>query len=111
MVNIGGIPYRVIGVLKSKGSSALLRADNVIITTYNNVRRLGNTSPSYTIGVMTTDVQLLEGAVNEATLVFRGIRRLTPGDDENFVLEKAISSPRLSLACWEVYRELQVLSG
>lgn len=89
MINIGGIPYRVIGVLKSKGSSALLRADNVIITTYNNVRRLGNTSPSYTIGVMTTDVLLLEGAVNEATLVFRGIRRLTPGDDENFVMEKS----------------------
>lgn len=89
IVSIGGIPYRVIGVLKSKGSSALLRADNVIITTYNNVRRLGNTSPSYTLGVMTSDIQLLEGAVNHATMVFRGIRRLTPGDDENFVIEKS----------------------
>ena len=89
IVSVAGIPYRVIGVLKSKGSSALLRADNVVITTYNNVRRMQNVSPSYTIGVMTTDVQLLEGAVSEATPVFRGIRRLEPGDDENFVIEKS----------------------
>lgn len=89
MINIAGIPYRVIGTLKSKGSSALLRADNVIIVTYNNVRRMGNISPSYTIGVMTNDVQFLDGAVNEATSVFRGIRKLTPIEEENFVIEKS----------------------
>jgi len=89
VINVAGVPYRVIGVLKSKGSSALMRADNVIITSYNNVRRMGNSSPSFTIGVMANDVQLLDGAVSEATSVFRGIRRLTPGEDENFVAEKS----------------------
>lgn len=89
IVNVGGIPYRVIGLLKSKGSSALLRADNVVITTYNNVRRLDNVSPSFLIGVMASDVQLLPGAVDEATGTFRGIRKLTPRDDENFVVEKS----------------------
>ena len=89
IVNIGGIPYRAIGVLKSKGSSALLRADNVIITTYNNVRRMSNISPSFTIGVIANDVQQLQGAIDEATSVFRGIRRLTPIEDENFVIEKS----------------------
>jgi putative ABC transport system permease protein len=89
VINVAGVPYRVIGVLKSKGSSALLRADNVIITSYNNVRRMGNSSPSFTLGIMANDVQLLNGAVSEATAVFRGIRRLTPGEDENFVAEKS----------------------
>lgn len=89
IINVAGVPYRVIGVLKPKGSSALMRADNVIITSYNNVRRMGNSSPSFTIGVMADDVQLLNGAVAEATSVFRGIRRLTPGEDENFVTEKS----------------------
>lgn len=89
IVSVGGIPYRVIGVLKEKGSSALLRADNVIITTYNNVRRMGDASNSFVIGVMANDVQFLDGAVSEATSVFRGIRRLTPGEDENFVSEKS----------------------
>ncbi|HRI22846.1 MAG TPA: ABC transporter permease, partial [Panacibacter sp.] len=56
IISIGGIPYRVIGILKSKGSSALLRADNIVITTYNNVRRMSNVSPSFLIGVMASDV-------------------------------------------------------
>lgn len=89
IINVAGIPYRVIGVLKSKGSSALLRADNVIIVTYNNVRRMGNISPSYTLGVMANDVQFLDGAINEATSIFRGIRKLTPIEEENFVIEKS----------------------
>jgi len=89
IVNVGGIPYRVIGVLKSKGSSALLRADNVVITTYNNVRRMSNISPSFTIGVMANDVQHLDATIDEATSVFRGIRKLTPIEDENFVIEKS----------------------
>ncbi len=89
IINISGMPYRVIGVLKSKGSSALLRADNVVITTYNNVRRLSNVSSSFLIGVMANDLQLLPGAIDEATSVFRGIRKLTPRDDENFVVEKS----------------------
>jgi putative ABC transport system permease protein len=89
IISIGGIPYRVIGVLKSKGSSPLLRADNVVLTTYNNVRRMGNSSPSFVIGVKADDLQFVNGAVNESTSVFRGIRRLTPGEDENFIIEKS----------------------
>ena len=89
IINIGGIPYRAIGVLKSKGSSALLRADNVVITSYNNVRTMSNVSPSFVIGVKANDLQLLPAAVDEATSVFRGIRKLTPRDDENFVIEKS----------------------
>lgn len=89
IVNVGGRPYRVIGVLKPKGSSAMLRMDNVVITTYNNVRRIGNSSPSFTIGVMATDVQLLSGTINEATAEFRAIRKLHPTEDDNFVIEKS----------------------
>ncbi len=89
IVNAGGLPYRVIGVLKPKGSSAMLRMDNVVVTTYNNVRRIGNSSPSFTIGVLAPDVQLLDGAVNESTAEFRAIRKLHPTEDENFVIEKS----------------------
>jgi len=89
IVTVGGIPYRVIGVLKSKGSSAMLRADNVVITTYNNVRRLQDASNSFTIGVMANDVQLLNGAVNESTADFRAIRKLAPTEADNFVIDKS----------------------
>jgi putative ABC transport system permease protein len=88
-INVGGTPYRVIGVLKAKGSSALLRADNVIITSYNNVRRTGFGGNSFIIGVVADDVSQLDGAVNEATAVFRNVRKLLPTDDDNFVIEKS----------------------
>ncbi len=89
MIDVGGTPYLVIAVLKSKGSSAMLRADNVIITSYNNVRRTGFGSNSFVIGVLAKDISQIDGAVNEATAVFRNVRKLTPTDDDNFVIEKS----------------------
>ncbi|HYK46607.1 MAG TPA: ABC transporter permease [Parafilimonas sp.] len=88
-ITIGSKPYRVIAVLKSKGSSALLRADNVVITSYNNVRRTGFGSNSFTIGVLANDISQLDGAVNEATATFRTVRKLLPSDEDNFVIEKS----------------------
>jgi putative ABC transport system permease protein len=89
VVRVGGVPYLVAGVLKAKGSSALLRADNVIITTYNNVRKMDNGSNSFSIGILTDDVQQLDGAVNESTALFRAIRKLTPTEEDNFVIDKS----------------------
>ncbi len=88
-VNVGARPYRVIGVLKSKGSSAMLRADNVVITSYNNVRSTGMGGNSFLIGVLVNDISQVDGAVNEATSVFRNIRKLLPTDEDNFVTEKS----------------------
>src|SRR6478735_5064685 len=88
-VNVGGTPYRVIAVLKSKGSSAFLRADNVVITSYNNVRRTGYGNNSFVIGILTNDVSQMDASVNEATAVFRNVRKLSPVDDDNFVIEKS----------------------
>ncbi|WP_153797365.1 ABC transporter permease [Foetidibacter luteolus] len=89
VIVVGAMPYRVVGVLKSKGSSALMRADNVIITSYNNVRRMQNAAPSFTLGVLAGDVQQIDAAVAEATARFRAIRKLHPTEDDNFVVEKS----------------------
>ena len=88
-INVGGTPYRVIAVLKSKGSSALLRADNIIITSYNAVRRTGLSGNSFTIGILASDISQIDGATNEATSAFRNVRKLTPTDADNFVIEKS----------------------
>lgn len=89
IVRIGGLPYRVIGLLKSKGSSAMLRQDDVVVTTYNNVRNFQNASRSYMVGVMVSNVNELEPASGVATSVFRSVRRLKPLDEDNFVIEKS----------------------
>jgi len=89
IIIVGAMPYRVIGVLKSKGSSAMMRADNVVITSYNNVRRQANVAPSFYLGVIVDNIQQVDGAVNEATARFRAIRKLHPTEDDNFIIEKS----------------------
>ena len=89
VVRIGTAPYVVIGVLKAKGSSSLMRADNVIVTTYNSVRTLANAANSYTLGVSANNIQQVNAAVGEATSYFRSIRRLQPTEEDNFAIEKS----------------------
>jgi putative ABC transport system permease protein len=89
IVRVGSVPYRVIGLLKEKGSSAMLRQDDVVVTSFTNLRRFANGSPSYMIGVMVQNVNELNVADGEATSVFRNVRKLQPVDDDNFVLEKS----------------------
>ena len=89
IIRVEGMPYRVIGLLKSKGSSAMLRQDDIVVTSYNNVRRLQNSAKSYYIGIMVDNVEQLDPAVGESTGVFRGVRKLGPTDADNFVIEKS----------------------
>jgi putative ABC transport system permease protein len=89
IIRVGSVPYRVIGLLKSKGASAFLRQDDVIITSYNNARRMQNAATSYLIGIKVDNVSQLETAIGEVTAVFRSVRKLTPTDDDNFVIEKS----------------------
>ncbi len=82
-------PYRVIGLLKSKGSSAMLRQDDIAITSIKNVRQYENASPSYSIGVMVNNVAELEPAIGETTEQMRKARRLIPSESDNFVIDKS----------------------
>ncbi len=107
-INVGGKPYRVIGVLKSKGSSAFLRADNVIITSYNNVRSTGYGSNSFLLGILANDISQVDGAVNEATGVFRTVRKLLPTDDDNFIIEK---SDKLATTFISLLSSIQAAAG
>ncbi|GEO09060.1 ABC transporter permease [Segetibacter aerophilus] len=91
IIRIANLPYRVIGLLKPKGSSAFLQMDKVIVTSYNNVRRLPNAGTSYTINVMVDNLTQLEPAIGEATGTLRAIRRLDIKDNENFFIDKSDS--------------------
>jgi putative ABC transport system permease protein len=89
-VRLGTVRYRIIGVLKSKGSSNLFSGDNVVITTVNNVRRVFNQSdPSYQIGVMVDQVQQVDQAIGEATGLFRNVRDLNLDEANNFYISKS----------------------
>ncbi|MGF7231020.1 ABC transporter permease [Arachidicoccus sp.] len=90
MILVGTLPYRVVGVLAAKGSGARGSQDNFILTSYNNIRRLGlSNANSFSIGVAADDVQNVSVAASEATGVFRRVRKLLPSEADNFVINKS----------------------
>lgn len=91
IIRVGNMPYRVIGLLNSKGSSVFLQSDKVIITSYNNVRRLPNAGVSYIVNVKVDDLQQMEPAIGEATGAFRSIRKLNATESDNFFIDKSDS--------------------
>lgn len=92
VVNVDHVPYRVIAVLEEKSSSAFFNTSRVVITPYNNVRRLYATPRStYTIAAMVNDLKLMDMASAEAEGVFRTIRKLDVKEESNFYIDKSDS--------------------
>lgn len=89
-IRVGGLKYRVIGVLESKGSSAFLNADQIVLTTYTNLRRIYPTEDnSYSIGVRVSDISRMEPAIAAAKATMRPIRNLDVNEADNFYISKS----------------------
>jgi putative ABC transport system permease protein len=91
IVRVNNIPFRVLGVLSSRGSSFGFSRDNVIITSYNNVDRNFPASRSYVVAIMTNDLREVNQAMGEAEGTFRAIRKMVVTEENNFVLDRSDS--------------------
>ncbi|MFI5151269.1 MAG: ABC transporter permease [Bacteroidia bacterium] len=90
IISVGNGKYRVVGVLKSKGNSSGFGGDKVCLLPLSNVRQyFPRPNMSYTINVLAPSASMMESAVGEATGVFRVIRRLQTGEEDNFEITKA----------------------
>ena len=107
IIRINNISFRVIGTLESKGSTLGGSRDNLIITSYNTVRRFfsNNANASFSIGVKVPEVKMLEMAIGEGEGVFRSIRKIETTEADNFVVDKSDSFVELLL------RNLSWLTG
>jgi putative ABC transport system permease protein len=89
IVRINDVPYRVLGVLASRGSSFGFSRDNLVILGYENIdKNFKNSVSSYTVAVMTDDIRKVADAMGEAEGTFRAIRKLNTTEDNNFVLDR-----------------------
>lgn len=89
-VDIENVGYRVIGVLKGRGSVFGFSRDNIVLVGYKNVVH-NFPYRSFNIGVKATQVTRMEEAMGEAEGVFRNIRKLAVTEESNFVLERSDS--------------------
>lgn len=87
---VGGVRYRTIGVLASKGSSFGFSGDRNCFIPLNNARHnFPRSNLSFNVSVMVSNSEMLDEAIREATGLFRIIRKIRIGEPDNFVIAKS----------------------
>ncbi len=90
IISVGPGKYKVIGTLKSKGSSMGFSGDRSCLLPLSNVREyFPRPNMSFNITVMTRSTEQVEPAVGEATGLFRKIRGVPLGIDDDFEITKS----------------------
>jgi putative ABC transport system permease protein len=91
IVRINNKPYRVIGVLGSRGATLGFSRDNIVVISYRNARRNFNSGGSYVMAVMTDDLNQVDEAIGQAEGTFRSVRKLSTTEENNFVVDRSDS--------------------
>lgn len=90
VISIGSGKFRVIGVLKSKGSSMGFSGDRNCFIPVTTVRTsFPRPDMSFNINVMAKRPDLVEPAVGEATALLRNLRKVPVGVDDTFEITRS----------------------
>lgn len=90
IITVGPGRYRIIGVLKEKGSSIGFSGDRDCLLPLNNVRQyFSRPNMNYGISVRVAEPEMMDAAVGQATGIFRIIRDDALGQAESFSIEKS----------------------
>ena len=85
-IRFKSIPFRIIGILKSKGYNSWgMDQDNVIITPYTTVMKRIN-AQTYFSSILASAISedKSDAAIDEITKVLRRTHKIKPGQDDNF---------------------------
>lgn len=84
-IKFNGLAYTVVGVLERKGTSKGSEQDNfAVIPLTTGLNRYGRRWMSISILVQARNGQLYEDTVEEVRGIFRSIRKVAPGDPDDF---------------------------
>ncbi|WP_320110424.1 ABC transporter permease [Draconibacterium orientale] len=90
VVSIGSGKYKVVGVLKAKGSGFGMNSDMVCFIPFTNARAyFSRPNMNFDVQVKVDRPELMDAAVGQAEAIFRVVRNLDPLDDSDFSIEKS----------------------
>ncbi len=90
VISIRGAKFRVIGVLKEKGSTFGNNQDQRVMIPIQIARSLFSApSINYTISTMVTRKEILDAAIDNARLTMRRVRQLSPVEETNFGISRS----------------------
>jgi len=91
-ITSGSSKYKVIGVLKKRGSSFGFSYDEVVLIPLQAARiAYPNTERGYTISIKVSSFEKVDPAIEDAIAIMRMVRRLKPSDENNFDIQKSDS--------------------
>lgn len=89
LVSIGDMKYTVVGVAEPKGGSMIMNADNLVFMPLENARSVyGTENQNFVLNVMVPDIALKDLAAEEAEGLFRVIRKLPVGMENDFTIQQ-----------------------
>jgi putative ABC transport system permease protein len=90
VITIGNGKYKIIGVLKEKGSSFSGIGDKVCLLTYSNARQyFARPNMNFNVTVLPLDAKLMESGLSDAEGLFRQIRNLRVDEESDFEITKS----------------------
>lgn len=111
IISVRGAKFRVIGVLKEKGSTFGNSQDLRMLIPIQVARSLFSApNINYTVSSMVDKKELLDQAIDQATVSFRKIRKLNPVEEDDFAISRsddlvhriAEMTGVLSLSAWVI---------
>jgi putative ABC transport system permease protein len=99
VISVGNYKYRVIGVLKEKGTAMGFGGDKVCILPVSNVKvNFARPNMSFAINVSVNDIAHLKMAISESTGLFRKVRGVGSREEDNFEITKSDSIANILLS-------------
>jgi putative ABC transport system permease protein len=90
VISVSSGKYRVIGVLKEKGSSLGFSGDRSVWLPIQNVRTyFPRPNQNFRINILVDNPLQMESAIGEATGIMRIIRKNKLGEEDSFVIEQS----------------------
>ena len=90
IISVRGAKFRVIGVLKEKGSTFGNSQDLRVLIPIQVARSLfSSPNINYTVSTMVDKKEMLDQAIDEATIVMRKVRKLNPIEEQNFGISRS----------------------
>jgi putative ABC transport system permease protein len=109
---IGNGRYRVIGVLKSRGTSMGMGSDRLCLIPYTNVRQyFSRPNMNYNISVRAYDPLMMDIAMSEAEGIFRIVRGLDARDESDFNITSSDQLSQLLIENLKIVRVVAVAIG
>ncbi len=87
-ISLGDVKYKVAGIAASKGSSMIMNSDNLVLIPLSNGRMTYGNNERYVINVKVPDINKKSIAAEEAEGLFRVIRKVPIGVENDFTIEQ-----------------------